>query len=86
MQPANIPWESLLPRRPKPKPDLRPDWRDSNMPVMLNCTDAVTGPYLKEFTPERAQYAFQIRMQMSHMPSWHSDPTYNLRKARRCVP
>ena len=63
-------------------PDLRPDWRDPNMPVMLNCTDPITGPYLREFTSERAQYAFSIRMQMSAAPDWRDDPTYNLRKSK----
>jgi hypothetical protein len=53
------------------------------MPVMLNCTDPLTGPYLKEFTSERAQYAFQIRMQMSHVPDWRNDPTYNMKATRR---
>jgi hypothetical protein len=59
---------------------LRLDWRDPNMPVMLNCTDPLTGTYLKEFTSERAQYVSQIRMQMSHAPDWRNDPTYNMRR------
>ncbi len=70
-------------RRKSLSVDLRPDWRDPNMPVILNCTDPTTGPYLKEFTSERATLAFSIRMKMSSAPSWHNDPTYNLRKDRK---
>ncbi len=68
-------------RRKPLSPDLRPDWRDPNMPVMLNCIDKDTGrQYLKSYTPERATYAFSVRMQISSAPDWQNDPTYNLRK------
>ena len=61
----------------------RPDWRDPAMPVLMNCTDSITGkPYIREFTSERAQYAFQMRMKIGTAPTFANDPTYNLRKGK----
>ena len=72
-------------RRKSPKPDLRPDWRDPNMPALFACTDRKTGKnFLKEFSPVRATYAFakKLRQEDKLLPSWRDDPTYNLRKPK----
>lgn len=69
--------------RRKPPPDLRPSWRDPNMPVLLTCTNQDTGQnYLREYTPERAQYAFAWRMEngTNLVPDWRNDPTYHMRR------
>ena len=74
-----------MPRRKSPKPDLRPDWRDPDMPALFACTDPKTGQnYLREFKPDRATYAFaqKLRREDHLLPSWRNDPTYNLRKSK----
>jgi hypothetical protein len=71
-------------RRRHPLPDTRPSWRDPDMPVLLPCKDQTTGqPYLREYTSDRAQYAFSVRMQMGNALPWQIDPTYNLRRKGR---
>lgn len=70
-------------RRRRNEPDNRPDWRDPSMPVLMQCTDSVTGqPYLREYTPERITYAFGKRMEMGQALTYRDDPTYNLRRRR----
>ena len=72
-------------KRHRPSPDLRPDWRDPNMPALFACTDPKTGRnFLQAFNPDRARYAFaqKLRREDKLLPSWRDDPTYNLRKSK----
>ncbi len=73
-------------RRPRPSADLRPDWRDPEMPALFSCTDPKTGrTYLREISPDRATTAFARKLAKddAFLPSWRDDPTYNLRKDQR---
>jgi hypothetical protein len=66
-----------MPRRPKP--DLRPDWRDPNMPVLVDLKSKGLTPW----APERFQRAVAHRLEICTEPNWDKDPTYNLRKERK---
>ena len=67
-----------MPRRPRLPPDTRLDWRDPNMPVLVS----THSQGMVTWDPDRAQRAYADRLAMSNAPSWHSDPTYNLRRPK----
>lgn len=58
------------------KPDNRPDWRDPNMPVLVQSKSQ--GQIYIE--PERWQRVAKARMDVAGEPNWRTDPTYNLRR------
>ena len=62
-------------RKRKLPPDIRPDWRDPNLPLWHN-----TLGWIK---PERMQRAAQAAISNPFIPHYTRDPTYNLRKDRR---
>lgn len=75
--------DRLLPRAvvsmKRPRPDNRPDWRDPNMPVLVqHRTDG-----LISVEPERLQKVANVRLHMCPEPDWHDDPTYDLKKQRK---
>jgi hypothetical protein len=53
------------------------------MPALFACTDSKTGKnFLKEFTPDRARYAFAKKLAREDhlLPSYKDDPSYNWRR------
>lgn len=65
--------------RRSPLPDPRPDWRDPNMPVLIQMADT---NQLEPFPAEEAQAAFREWFKMNEEPYWKNDPTYNLRRKK----
>lgn len=65
-----------MPRRKPLGPDLRPDWRDPNMP----CLVSTKSEGLTEWDPARLQRVASAKLNLANEPLWHSDPTYHLRK------
>lgn len=64
--------------RRRPRPDTRPDWRDPNMPVLVqHRTDGLIA-----IEPERLTKVAQVRLQMCTEPTYDRDPTYNLRRRK----
>lgn len=70
--------------RRRPYIDTRPDWRDPNMPVLLQTTHG-----LVQVSAESAQYTFAVRvkrleqMEDTHpFINWRNDPTYNMRRKK----
>jgi hypothetical protein len=63
-------------RMKRPKPDNRPDWRDPNMPVLVQSKSQ--GQIYIE--PERWARVCNARLAMSSEPTFKNDPTYNLRR------
>lgn len=66
-------------RRRRPAPDLRPDWRNPNMPVIRRYTMR-DGTTKTEVDPDYEHRYREFMMTSSALPSWRDDPTYNLRK------
>ena len=65
-------------KRRRPPPDLRPDWRDLDMPVLVS----TKSQGMTEWTPERVQKVALHRLQFADESNWRDDPTYNLRKPK----
>jgi hypothetical protein len=66
----------------RPQPDLRPSWRDPNLPCICNYT-MNDGRKLTEVSPEWEQEWRKICMEINQAPDWHNDPTYDLKKQRK---
>jgi hypothetical protein len=65
----------------KPKPDLRPCWRDPNMPVLRDyrMSDGTTKTIID---PEYERRWREYCMEMNRAPNWKNDPTYHMRKPK----
>ncbi len=62
----------------------KPDWRDPDMPVLLQTTNGIV-----EVSPEQATEIFAERMRKLEIMqyeipllNWRDDPTYNLRRSK----
>lgn len=58
-------------KRHRSSVDLRPDWRDPNMPLWVSRVN-------RWVTPEEMQRAAQKGMRMNSPPKYDKDPTYFL--------
>jgi hypothetical protein len=67
-------------KRRRLEPDLRPDWRDPNMP----CFVSTKSQGMTEWAPNRVQRVAAAKLNFVNEPSWRNDPTYNM-KAKRNV-
>jgi hypothetical protein len=63
-------------KRRTPTSDLRPDWRDQAMPVLV-CTKSEG---LVSWKPERFSKAVAGRLQICTEPTWRNDPTYDMKR------
>lgn len=66
-------------RRIRPRTDI-PDWRDPDMPVLTPVQDQWGHRRMRSLTPKERSYFSQCSMNDPSVPSWHDDPTYNIRK------
>ena len=65
----------------KQKPDLRPDWRDPNMPVMRDYV--MSNGERKTVVDQDYERCYrEYMMQASPHPTYDSDPTYNMRRTK----
>jgi hypothetical protein len=77
--------KAVMPKRQPPKPDLRLNWRDPNMPVLR---DYRMGNGERKIVVD-ADYEHRYREMLintaseSTFPHYRNDPTYNLRKERK---
>ncbi len=62
-------------------PDLRPDWRDPNMPVMRDYKMG-DGSTRTIISPDYEHRYREMLMETTRLPSWRQDPTYDLRKPK----
>lgn len=66
----------------RPKPDLRPSWRDPNMPVMRNYRmgNGETKTIIDPDYEQRYREMLIVTAPADKFPDWRNDPTYNLRR------
>lgn len=69
-----------MPQRDR-RPDLRPDWRDPNMPVIRRYV-MQDGSIQTEIDPDYERRYSEFKMSITKNPSWDRDPTYNMRKKK----
>lgn len=69
-----------MPRRDR-RPDLRPDWRDPNMPVTRDYL-MQDGSKMTSVDPEYERRFREFCMQINKHPDYRNDPTYNMRKKK----
>jgi len=65
----------------RPKPDLRPSWRDPNMSVFRDYKMA-DGSLRTDVDPDYEHRYREMLMEYSPNPSWKKDPTYNMRRKK----
>lgn len=65
----------------RPLPDLRPSWRSPNLPCIRNYKMA-DGRVLTEVSPDYERRYREFLLSTTNLPSWKSDPTYDLRKPK----
>lgn len=70
-------------KRKPSTPDLRPSWRDPDMPVFRNYKMA-NGSIIESVSPayESGFRQFLIDTDPGRLPSYRTDPTYNLRRRK----
>lgn len=71
-----------MPRRHRPSPDTRLDWRDPNLPCIRDYRMG-DGSRRTTIDPDYERRYREMLMATSAYPDYRSDPTYNLRKDRR---
>ena len=67
--------------RRKPYIDLRPSWRDPQMPVLRKYKMG-DGSVKTDIDPDYEHRYREMLMEHSPNPGWKQDPTYNMRKKR----
>lgn len=69
-------------RRRRLGPDLRPNWRDPEMPVMRDYKmgDGTTKTLVD---PDYERRYREFLMSISEQPKYDDDPTYHLKKQRK---
>lgn len=69
-----------MPRRPRP--DLRPNWRDPDMPVFRDylMPDGTTKIIIDQDYERRYR---EMLMETTNQTPWNLDPTYDLKKQRK---
>ena len=65
----------------RPRPDLRPNWRDPNLPCIRDYRMG-DGTRLTEVDPDYERRYREMLMETTDHPNWRNDPTYNLRKSK----
>lgn len=70
-----------MPLRRRPRPDLRPNWRDPALPCIRDYTMR-DGTRLIDVDPDYERRYRQHLMEISSHPTYLDDPTYNLRKPK----
>lgn len=74
----------LMPRRHRPSPDTRPDWRDPNLPCIRRYRFG-NGETKIEIDPdyERRYREMLVNTPDPTHPDYRSDPTYHLSKRKQ---
>jgi hypothetical protein len=69
-------------RRRNREPDTRPDWRDSNMPVIrkYRMGDGTTRTEVDQDYERRYREMLIETAPPSDFPNWRNDPTYNMKR------
>lgn len=63
----------------RPKPDLRPSWRDPNL-LCERQYKMPDGTLRTQVDPDYEHRYREFLMETSTHPSWRNDPTYNMRR------
>lgn len=71
----------IMPRKHRPRPDTRPDWRDPDMPVLREYRMA-NGRLVTEIDPEYERRYREFKLHDAIAPTFRNDPTYNLRRRK----
>lgn len=66
----------------RPRPDLRPSWRDPNLPC-IRAYKMGNGERRTEVDPDYERRYREMLMETSTHPGWKNDPTYDLKKQRK---
>lgn len=63
-------------------PDTRPDYRDPNMPVLIQVEDDLGERHLESFPSHEVRAAMKVWFDSNTEAHWSQDPTYNLRRKK----